>query len=100
PTFKDIKAKNAQFAATARENAGKPRLRQSQLKSEDGQEVSKEQKSRLEQNARRNVKPARNTRAVSSSSVTKSKSPLGSLTLAVICFVVVGGVFFELLRLF
>lgn len=88
PTNKDIRAKNAQFAASARENAGKPRIRHPKSATvEDGDE-SAESRQAARARGRNIVKPARADRA---------KKQLGGglsgnkLALALIVFVVVGG---------
>ena len=82
PTLKDIKAKNAQFAATARENAGKPRIRTST--SED----SLEAKQAAAKRGRTNVRPSREQRM--------QQKPVGGAlsnkwALGLVVFVVCGG---------
>ncbi|CDU25822.1 uncharacterized protein SPSC_05993 [Sporisorium scitamineum] len=99
PSFKDIKAKNAQFAATARENAGKPRIRNTA--STDGEDASFEAKQAAAKRGRTNVRPARKDRnAVASKGQLGGSLRNNKLALGLIVFVVVGGVFFELMRLF
>jgi len=89
PTFKDIKAKNAAFAATARENAGKPRIRNTP--SSATEETTHDAKQPAKR-GRTNVRPARRDRLAAA-----NKSALGGslrnnkLALGLIVFVVVGG---------
>ncbi|KIS70217.1 uncharacterized protein UMAG_10772 [Mycosarcoma maydis] len=92
PTFKDIRAKNAQFAASARENAGKARVRTSK----DAPD-SVEAKQSQQQGGRNIVKRARSDRRAQNKSAGLSNN---KLALGLIVFVVCGGVFFELIRLF
>lgn len=85
PTFKDIRAKNAQFAASARENAGKPRIRASKENVEADGDESLEAKKQTQRRGRNIVKPAK-----------KDRTPPSALknnrvALALICFVVIGG---------
>ncbi|KAJ9476265.1 Autophagy-related protein 13 [Pseudozyma hubeiensis] len=97
PTSRDIKAKNAQFAATARENAGKPRIRTP--KKVEGEEVDGESKQEKQKRGRTNVRPARQDRAAQNKVVGAGLSN-NKLALGLIVFVVCGGVFFEMMRLF
>ncbi|SJX62352.1 uncharacterized protein SRS1_13199 [Sporisorium reilianum f. sp. reilianum] len=104
PTLKDIKAKNAAFAATARENAGKPRIRNTASSGDTaaaGEEGSFEAKQAAARRARSNVRPARKDRiAAANRSAVGAGLRNNKIALALIVFVVVGGVFFELMRLF
>ncbi|KAN0064463.1 hypothetical protein ACQY0O_002089 [Thecaphora frezii] len=91
PGAKHIAAKNSQFLARSRSAAGKPRVRAADLveTDENGQVV---RKTGLEK-GRGIVRPSQAER-------TAKKPAVSSTTLAVICFVVIGGVFFEVIRLF
>ncbi|TKY86536.1 hypothetical protein EX895_004685 [Sporisorium graminicola] len=103
PTFKDIKAKNAQFAASARENAGKPRIRSNAAASsaDAGEDASFEAKQAAAKRGRSNVRPARRERnAAASKGLVGGSLRNNKLALGLIVFVVIGGVFFELMRLF
>uniref|UniRef100_V5EXB9 Uncharacterized protein n=1 Tax=Kalmanozyma brasiliensis (strain GHG001) TaxID=1365824 RepID=V5EXB9_KALBG len=93
----DIRAKNAQFAASARENAGKPRIRNPKSATVEDADETVESRQTARARGRNIVKPARADRV--------KKQVGGGLSgnkvaLALIVFVVVGGVFFELMRAF
>lgn len=94
PTFKDIKAKNAQFAASARENAGKPRIRNSAkdatAAAESDASTTYEAKTAQAKRARTNVRPARKDR-LSQNKVVGAGLSNNKLALGLIVFVVCGG---------
>ncbi|EPQ29270.1 uncharacterized protein PFL1_03025 [Pseudozyma flocculosa PF-1] len=93
PGAKHINAKNNQFLEKTRSNAGKARVRAADLvETDENGEPVRRRRAGLEK-GRGIVKPPVSERV--------SKKPaVSSTTLYLICFVVIGGVFFELLRLF
>ncbi|SNX84591.1 uncharacterized protein MEPE_03300 [Melanopsichium pennsylvanicum] len=94
-----IAAKNNAFALAARENAGKPRIRAKDIPAEEAENETLESKKQRQVKGRNIVKPARKDK-LSSSSTSGAGLRNNKLALGLIVFVVIGGVFFELMRMF